>query len=131
MAAEAHLMGSEGNPAKGLEYLNQVRRRAYGVDVNTPNSEVDFATYDLETLMDERSRELCFEGTRRMDLIRWDAYVGSYNAVGRVIESNPNHSYINYAIDKLGSDYAKYSILPIPSDEMGLAADTFYQNPGW
>ena len=131
MAAEAHLMGNEGNPAKGLEYLNQVRRRAYGVDVNTPNPEVDFATYDLETLMDERSRELCFEGIRRMDLIRWDAYVGSYNAVGRVIESNPNHSYINYAIDKLGSDYAKYSILPIPSDEMGLAADTFYQNPGW
>ena len=131
MAAEAHLMGSEGNAAKGLEYLNQVRRRAYGVDVNTPNPDVDFATYNLETVMDERSRELCFEGVRRTDLIRWDAYTGSYNAIQRVLNSNPNHTNLIYPIEKLGSNYPKYSILPIPSDEMGLAADTFYQNPGW
>ena len=81
--------------------------------------------------MDERSRELCFEGVRRTDLIRWDAYTGSYNAIQRVLNSNPNHTNLIYPIEKLGSNYPKYSILPIPSDEMGLAADTFYQNPGW
>lgn len=131
MAAEAHLMGTEGNQAKGLEYLNQVRRRAYGGDINTVSPQVDFTGYDLETIMDERSRELCFEGVRRTDLIRWNAYTGSYNVVDRVIKGNPNHTHINYPIEKLGGNYPKYSILPIPSDEMGLAADTFYQNPGW
>ena len=131
MAAEAHLMGSYGDRAKGLEYLNQVRRRAYGTDVYTKNPEVDFTDYSLETIMDERSRELCFEGVRRMDLVRWDAYMGSYDAVNKVISGNPGNSYITYPIERLGENYEKYSILPIPSDEMGLAANTFYQNPGW
>ena len=49
----------------------------------------------------------------------------------KVLEGNPKHSYINHAIEKLGTDYKKYSLLPIPSDEMGLCADTFYQNSGW
>ncbi|MGI6313964.1 MAG: RagB/SusD family nutrient uptake outer membrane protein [Candidatus Cryptobacteroides sp.] len=131
MAAEAHLMGSEGSYDKGLEYLNQVRRRGYGLPVETPSPEVDFSSYSLETIMDERSRELCFEGVRRNDLIRWNAYVAGYNAVEKVLEGNPKHSLINYAIDKLGKEYTKYSVFPIPSEEMGLCSDTFYQNPGW
>ena len=131
MAAEAHLMGSQGDRAKGLEYLNQVRRRAYGVDIDTKNPDVDFPDYTLETIMDERSRELCFEGVRRTDLIRWNAYTGSYDAINKVISGNPSNSYITYPIERLGENYEKYSILPIPSDEMGLAANTFYQNPGW
>ena len=66
-----------------------------------------------------------------MDLVRWDAYMGSYDAVNKVISGNPGNSYITYPIERLGENYEKYSILPIPSDEMGLAANTFYQNPGW
>lgn len=132
MAAEAHLMSASGNYTMGLEYLNMVRRRAYGrSDVYEPDTDVDFSSYTLETIMDERSRELCFEGVRRADLIRWDAYKGSYNAIQKVLDGNPRHTYITYSIEKLGSDYVKYSLLPIPSDEMGLCSDKFYQNTGW
>ncbi|MBQ9722371.1 MAG: RagB/SusD family nutrient uptake outer membrane protein [Bacteroidales bacterium] len=131
MASEAHLMGSTGNYAKGLEYINMVRRRAYGLPVDEADSRVDAQSYNLQYIMDERSRELCFEGVRRNDLIRWDAYVNGYKAIEKVLEGNPKHSYINHAIEKLGTDYKKYSLLPIPSDEMGLCADTFYQNSGW
>lgn len=131
MAAEANLMSAKGDYAKGLEYLNQVRRRAYGKDVYQKCPEVDFSSYTLETIMDERSRELCFEGVRRMDLIRWNAYTGSYNAIQRVIDGNPHHSYLTYAIERLGDNYEKYRVLPIPSDEMGLCSDKFYQNTGW
>ncbi|MCD8167633.1 MAG: RagB/SusD family nutrient uptake outer membrane protein [Bacteroides sp.] len=70
MASEAHLISPSGNKEKGLEYLNMVRRRAYGEDVYAKNERVDFKEYNLETVMDERSRELCFEGVRRFDLIR-------------------------------------------------------------
>lgn len=131
MAAEAHLMGSQGNYVKGLEYVNMVRRRAYGLPVGQTDDRVDAQSYDLQYIMDERSRELCFEGVRRSDLIRWDAYVNGYKAIEKVLEGNPQHSYINHAIGKLGDDYEKFSLLPVPSDEMGLCADTFYQNSGW
>ncbi|MDD4972242.1 MAG: RagB/SusD family nutrient uptake outer membrane protein [Paludibacter sp.] len=132
MAAEAHLFATVGgDKAKGLNYLNMVRRRAYGVDVNTANPAVDFSTYNLETVMDERSRELCFEGIRRTDLVRWNAYIGSYNAVERVVAGNPNSANINSPIIKLGAEYVKYSLLPIPQAEIGKAPNTFYQNLGW
>lgn len=131
MASEANLMSASGNYEKGLEYLNMVRRRAYGKDVFEKNPDVDFQSYSLETVMDERSRELCFEGVRRMDLIRWDAYTGSYNAVKRVLDANPKHTYITYSIEQLGGNYEKFRVLPIPSDEMGVCSDKFYQNTGW
>ena len=131
MVSEAHLFASNGNKAKGLEYLNQVRRRAYGVDINNPNSKVDFPTYNLETIMDERSRELCFEGVRRTDLVRWNAYLEPYDAVSKVVSGNPNHTNINSPISKLGANYQKYHIFPIPETELGLSPNTFYQNTGW
>lgn len=62
-----------------LECLNQVKRRAYGYDPTVANSEIDLKASDFassedvtEYLMVERVRELCFEGFRRFDLIRWN-----------------------------------------------------------
>jgi hypothetical protein len=130
MAAEAHLYAVQGNQAKGLGYLNMVRRRAYGKNIQVANPVIDFATYDLQKIMDERMRELCFEGTRRADLVRWGAYQGPNNVILQVIDQNPNDPVINYPIVKLGQDYQKYSLLPIPQDEISLGKK-MYQNPGW
>ncbi|MCD8167632.1 MAG: RagB/SusD family nutrient uptake outer membrane protein [Bacteroides sp.] len=49
----------------------------------------------------------------------------------RVIDSNPNHTNINFPIRKLGEDYTKYRVLPIPQDEVGLVPNVMWQNPGW
>lgn len=134
MASEAHLNAtSKGNLSKGLEYLNMVRRRAYNKDINTVNVLVDISlsNFNKQTIMDERSRELCFEGNRRVDLIRWGAYLGAGNVVDQVVAQNPNSLNINYPIVRLSQDYVKYSILPIPQDEISFAPNSMYQNPGW
>lgn len=134
MAAEAHLMASNGNPAKGLEYLNMVRRRAYGVDINTPNIYVDFADLTLSDIQDERMRELCFEGVRRTDLLRWGLYTTedpSKNVIKRFLAENPDHVNINYPIKQMELQFQKYQTLPIPSQEISSAPNTMWQNPGW
>src|SRR5690606_25097850 len=53
IGAEAHMMMS--NTTKALEYLNKIRERA-----NTD----PVSTIDLQTVLDERARELAFEGQR-------------------------------------------------------------------
>jgi hypothetical protein len=150
MTAEAALFkkGNQGATiADGLVYLNKIRYRAFG-------KRVDISTYDLAYIQDERSRELCFEGVRRMDLIRWgyDKYKAVYdkivvdtkvygsdgtdnstaykNDAGRNSVGNNEPKPI-YAIKALMSNYTKYSLMPIPNAEIGRASNTFYQNPGW
>lgn len=134
MAAEAHLMASNGDKQKGLEYLNMVRRRAYGKDINAADPYVDFGKLTLEIIQDERMRELCFEGVRRNDLLRWGLYTiedPERNAITRFLEENPDHIDINYPIKQLQLQFAKYETLPIPSQEISSAPNTMWQNPGW
>src|SRR3712207_9570247 len=60
LAAEANLQA--GNKAKALEYVNQIRKRA------TLNPLTDVT---METIKTEKRLELCLEGVRYQDLIRW------------------------------------------------------------
>lgn len=77
---DAYLMHAEcterlnpgGNDGVSLNYLNLLRERAGITTVMT--------SYDLDFLIDERSRELYWEAHRRQDLIRYGLYTGSaYN----------------------------------------------------
>ena len=65
--------GAGGSDAQAIDYLNLIRRRAYG------NTLGDISTYDLDFILDERAREFYWEGHRRIDLIRYNRYAeGSY-----------------------------------------------------
>ena len=71
MFAEAVLRGGNGGTnAEALGYVNQIRRRAYG------NANGDLGSLTLDNILDERSRELYFEGYRRTDLIRFGKFTG-------------------------------------------------------
>lgn len=135
MAAEAHLMASTGNKTKGLEYLNMVRRRGYGkTDVTQADPSIDFSTLTLSLIQDERMRELCFEGVRRADLIRWGLYTTTdptKNVVDLFVKENPDHININYPIKLMKEQFAKFQTLPIPREEISSAPNTMWQNPGW
>jgi hypothetical protein len=71
MYAEAVLRGGTGGTAgTPLAQVNEVRRRA-----GSP----DLSSVALNDILDERARELYWEGHRRTDLIRFGKYTSGYN----------------------------------------------------
>lgn len=69
--AEAVLRGGTGgSKAEALNYINQIRKRAYGNN----NGNITDAELTLNFVLDERSRELYWEGFRRTDLIRYNLF---------------------------------------------------------
>jgi hypothetical protein len=66
--AEAVLRGGTGGDnATAVTYINNIRQRAYG---NTSGN-ITSAQLNLQFVLDERARELYWEGHRRTDLIRY------------------------------------------------------------
>jgi starch-binding outer membrane protein, SusD/RagB family len=75
MYAELHLRGGGGSQELALQYVNEIRARAYG---NT-NGNITADQLTLQFVLDERARELFWEGHRRTDLIRYGQFIsGDY-----------------------------------------------------
>lgn len=62
--------GQGGSESQAVEYINLLRTRGYGSN----NGNISAAQMTLDFILDERSRELYWEGVRRTDLIRYDYY---------------------------------------------------------
>lgn len=74
MYAEAVVRGgSGGSTANALQYVNQLRQRAYG---NTSGN-ITAGQLTLDFILAERGRELFWEGHRRTDLIRFGKFTGA------------------------------------------------------
>ncbi|MEO6489163.1 MAG: RagB/SusD family nutrient uptake outer membrane protein [Ferruginibacter sp.] len=65
--AESMIRNGGSPDITSLGYINQVRQRAYG---NT-TGDITLSDLNLNFLLDERARELYWEGHRRTDLIRY------------------------------------------------------------
>lgn len=77
MFAEAENEINNGPTAAAYEAVNQVRRRGFAKPINAPDATVDLApglskAAFFNALMKERMLELCGEGIRKYDLIRWN-----------------------------------------------------------
>lgn len=70
MYAEISLRGGGGDNGTALNYVNLLRARAYGSKVGNVSS------INLDFILDERARELHWEGHRRTDLIRFGKFTG-------------------------------------------------------
>jgi hypothetical protein len=68
--AEGVLRGGGGDPANALQYINNLRIRAYG---NT-NGNINSGQLTTDFILEERARELYWEGFRRTDLIRYNRF---------------------------------------------------------
>jgi starch-binding outer membrane protein, SusD/RagB family len=119
--AEAYLIfaesvmrgGAGGTQAEALDRVNDLRQRAYG------NTSGNLSTLSLDNILDERGKELYWEGFRRTDLIRYGKFTeanylwqwkGGIKA-GRGVESFRN-------------------LFPLPADDI-TANPNLKQNPGY
>ncbi|WP_051907788.1 RagB/SusD family nutrient uptake outer membrane protein [Flavimarina sp. Hel_I_48] len=114
IAAEANALKAAPEQDKALQYLNEVRMRAYGVD---DVSELPVITQvDLSVILEERAKELAQEGKRWFDLVRTDTFVQ------RVREHNPQAASNVQEFHKLR---------PIPLTQIDRTSTEFAQNPGY
>lgn len=110
--AEAREAGTTGTKGEGTSLINKLRERA-----NNPDHAR--SSYTLDEVLDERARELYFEGVRRTDLIRYGYFGGSdrtWQWKGGVQGGGKFEAYRN--------------IFPIPTTELG-ANSNLTQNDGY
>lgn len=112
--AEAVLRGgSGGDMATAIGYINDLRERAYG------NNSGDVTSIDLDFILDERARELYWEGFRRTDLVRYGYFTSG------------NYLWPWKGGVKSGTGVAAYrNLYPIPSKDAS-ANPNLDQNPGY
>lgn len=138
MLAEADNEVNNGPSQEAYDAINEVRRRGYGLPLDQPDANADLPSglsYDdfKNAIQDERARELCFEGLRRPDLIRWgifkqvmDAMVAEINASNATV-TNKNRWILGYST---AASNPRYTILPIPALELNINK-AIRQNEGW
>ncbi|MDQ7948539.1 MAG: RagB/SusD family nutrient uptake outer membrane protein [Pedobacter sp.] len=113
--------GGTGAVATATLYTN--------ADADMPNglSKDDFLTF----IQAERSRELCFEQTRKFDLVRWGIYVQKMQAgaTKAIADGFGGNTALRIA-EWYGYVQAKHNLFPIPAQEM-INNRLMTQNPGW
>ncbi len=114
--AEAVLRGGAGgNSAQALTYINALRQRAYG----NGSGDVNPSQLTLQFILNERAKELHWEGVRRTDLIRYGQFTeGTYlwQWKGNTLNGQAVGSH--------------RKIYPIPASDM-TANPNLIQNPGY
>jgi hypothetical protein len=113
--AEASLRGGGGSTSTAVDAVNAIRTRGYG---NTSGN-ITSGQLTLDFILDERSRELYWEGLRRTDLIRFGKFTtGSYlwPFKGDVPEGT--------SVD------SKYNLFPLPTNAL-LSNPNLSQNDGY
>ena len=128
--AEVLLLAAEANlgvdQTKADKYYNEVRTRAKA----SAKTGVTLADIQLE-----KRCELCGEGTRFQDMLRWGiAYENLKNQGGEIptLDSNGNVTYQQYNKDasKYGFKEGKHERLPYPALETSQNTN-IKQNPQW
>lgn len=115
MYAEAVLRGGGGSQAQALSYVNAIRERAYG----DQSGNITGAELTLNFVLDERARELGWEGHRRNDLIRYGLFTG-----GTYLWAFKGGSAGGGALD------THLALYPLPASEL-VANPNLVQNPGY
>lgn len=116
MYAEAVLRGAtNGSSTTALNYVNALRNRS-GDD---PIGDITTGELNLDFILDERGRELYWEGHRRTDLIRFGKFTGS-SYIWDWKGGTPEGRSI--------SEHLK--IFPIPAADLATNP-TLVQNPGY
>ena len=112
MYAEAVKRGGDGNMTTAVSFVNDLRTRAGATAIGESDLTLDF-------ILDERARELCWEGHRRTDLIRHNKFTG-----GDYIWSWKGNTKDGRATD------TKYNLFPLPAADVS-GNPNLTQNPNY
>lgn len=115
----AEAINEQGTPTpEAYELINQVRRRAFGKPITTPDAAIDLKGLTQTTfraaIQEERKKEFVQEGQRWFDLVRWGTLV---TEVKKVTAKN--------------SVSERNNLYPIPQSERNINPDGLPQNPGY
>ena len=112
--AESVVRGGSGSMTTAVSLINELRERAYG----DASGNITSADLTLGFILDERARELYWEGHRRTDLIRFNQFTenGIWPWKGNVAEGRVTENFRD--------------LMPIPASEL-LANPTLEQNTGY
>ncbi len=118
--ADAYLMKAEGllrtgDKAGAIEAANVVRARA-GAEL--------YSDLTLDELSNERVRELCWEGHRRQDLIRFERFTGDKSVVN---DSDPANLWVFRTAEFRSDDHKK--VFPLP--DFVISNYGYPQNDGY
>jgi hypothetical protein len=115
----AEAINEQGTPTpEAYELINQVRRRAFGKPITTPDATVDLSGLNQVTfraaIQEERKKEFMQEGQRWFDLVRWGTLV---TEIKKVTAKN--------------SVSERNNLYPIPQSERNIDPVGLPQNPGY
>ena len=137
MFAEADNAVNHGPTQEAYNAINFVRRRAFGLlDANGKTDLTQPESCDLsglnetsfqEEIMNERSRELCFEALRKQDLIRWGKLVENMKNIENLIDMEYSGQFFVLAFRNVSQ---RHLLFPIPAREM-ILNKKLTQNPQW
>lgn len=144
-----------GPTQSAYDAVNAVRRRGFGFykasadgvadengDGGSDNTETSNVTVaDLpaglsqedfrQAVWDERAYELCFEGNRKQDLIRWGIYAKTVKETGdALVKWGQKEQFREYYLAEKYTIEGKHELQPIPQREMDLMP-LYKQNPNW
>ena len=119
MYAEAVARGGQGGSmTTAVQYVNALRERAYG-DTSHGVTEAWLLENDCRNILDERCRELYWEGIRRTDLIRYGLFTSAdyvWTFKGGVLSGTEVNN--------------RYNVFPIPVTDMSVNGN-LKQNEGY
>ena len=118
-----------GTPTQlAYDCINEVRKRANITAI--PDMSMNTETF-RQAVKDERAMELCFEMTRRWDLIRWGEFKTNMNALVSRAKAGTNWKFGPSNVYNYFNVSDAYNYFPIPSSEMAVNKLITTNNPGW
>jgi len=114
MYAEATLRSGSGSESRAVSLINDLRERAYG----DQSGNIDASDLTLNFILEERSRELLWEASRRTDLVRYNEFTenGTWPWKGGQQEGTTTSGDLD--------------LYPIPQSQIQVN-DNLEQNPGY